>query len=77
MERAERIYDIYNVLDNADQVLDLKKVIEDAFLDYNSAVDWFNSPVPALGRKAPYEVIQEDYDTVYSVLAGLVHGVFF
>ena len=37
---------------------------------------WFNSPIPSLGYKKPYEICKENKSQVYDVLGKIEYGVY-
>jgi len=77
MERVKSLKDIYSLMGPIDEATDLYDLVDKVFKNQESALEWFNSPVPMLEDKTPYEkIIQEDYDSVIGVLAGLYSGAF-
>jgi uncharacterized protein (DUF2384 family) len=77
MEQAKSLKDIYDLMGPINEATDLYDLVDKVFKDHNSALDWFNAPVKMLEDKTPYEkIIQEDYESVIGVLAGLYSGAF-
>jgi len=77
MEKAESLKDIYSLMGPIEEATDLYDLVDKVFVNKKAALVWFNSPVPMLENKTPYQkIIQEDYQSVIGVLAGLYNGAF-